>query len=82
MKVLFPVTKFISKSGKDLGTRLIFTKIKKNLDQLTLFAKLGSGYGKRTIFYIQPNIYFLEMKIYEHLEQKVGITLYWTKLVF
>ena len=46
------------KSGKALGTRLTFTKIKKNPDRPTLPANPGSGDGKQTIFLVQPKVNF------------------------
>ena len=48
----------ISKSGKDLGTRLTFAKIKKNPGRPTLLANPGSDDGKRIIFQVQPNFNF------------------------
>ena len=46
----------ISKSGKTMGTRLTFTKIKKNPNRPTLLANPVSGDGKWTFFKVQSYI--------------------------
>ena len=76
-KVLFPLGKLLSKSGKVMESRLTLTKII-NPEQSTLLANPGSGDGKRTIVCVQPyNIIDTNdiVDIHEYLMKKKDLSL-------